>query len=73
LALFCVAAGFGALRTRILPRWIAIGALVAGAALAVNGCFVSTENVPALLLMALWSIAASVHLVRRAGRAEVST
>jgi hypothetical protein len=64
LAMFCLAAGSGALRTRILPRWLGLGGLVTGAALAVNACFTTSESVPALLLLALWCIAASVHLVR---------
>lgn len=64
LAMFCLAAGSGALRTRILPRWLGLCGLVTGAALAVNACFTTSESVPALLLLALWCIAASVHLVR---------
>jgi hypothetical protein len=73
LALFCLAAGVAALRTMALPRWLALGALVAGGGLAVNGCFLHTENVPALLLLAVWCLAASVHLVRAARRDPVST
>jgi hypothetical protein len=68
LALFCLAVGAGALRTRTLPRWLGVGALIAGASLAVNGCFRGTENVPALLLMALWCLLVSIHLTRAAVR-----
>lgn len=73
LALFCLAAGAAALRTSALPRWLAMGALVTGAGLAVNGCFLHTESVPAILLLALWCLAASVHLVRAARRGPVTT
>jgi hypothetical protein len=73
LALFALAAGAAALRTGAVPRWLGVGALVAGASLAVNGCFLHTENVPALLVLSLWCLLASVHLVRAARRDEVPT
>ena len=73
LAVFALAAGVAALRTGAVPRWLGIGALVAGASLAVNGCFLHTENVPALLVLSLWCLLASIHLVRAARRDEVST
>jgi hypothetical protein len=38
------------------------------AALAVNGAFLRTDVVPALLLFALWTLLASVHLLRRTWR-----
>lgn len=71
LALFGLAVGAAALLTRALPRWLAVGALVAGASLAVNGCFLRTENVPALLVLALWCLLSSVHLVRASRRDAV--
>ena len=71
LAVFALAAGAAAVRTRALPRWLGIGALVAGVSLAANGCFLHTENVPALLLLSLWCLVTSIHLVRTARRAEV--
>jgi hypothetical protein len=72
LALFALAVGAAALRTGALPRWLAGGALVTGAGLAVNGCFLHTENVPALLVLALWCLLVSIRLVRVARRGEVS-
>ena len=54
-----------AFRTRALPRWLAAGAAVTAAALAVNGAFLTTDFVPALLLFALWTVLASAHLLRR--------
>lgn len=73
LALFCLAAGLVALRTGALPAWLGVAALVAGAALAVNGCFRDTENVPALLLFALWCLVASVHQILAARRERTAT
>jgi len=35
------------------------------AALAVNGAFLTTEFVPALLLFLLWTVLTSAHLLRR--------
>jgi hypothetical protein len=68
LAVFCAAVAIVAFRTRILPRWLAAGAAVTAAALAVNGGFLGTSFVPALLLFALWTLLASVHLLRRTWR-----
>jgi hypothetical protein len=68
LALFCLAAGLAGLRSRALPRWLSIGALITGMSLAVNGCYRDTENVPALLAFALWCLVASLTLVRTARR-----
>jgi hypothetical protein len=73
LALFCLAVGAAALRCRALPRWVSIGALVTGASLAVNGCFRHTENVPAMLVLALWCLLASIHLVRASRRDDVTS
>jgi len=71
LALFCLAVGAVAVRTGALPRWLAFGALLAGVSLAVNGCFLHTENVPALLLLSLWCLLTSVHLMRAGQRDQV--
>jgi len=65
LAVFCAATAIVALRTHALPRWLATGAAVTAAALAVNGAFLTTGSVPALLLFLLWTLLASVHLLRR--------
>jgi hypothetical protein len=68
LAVFCAATAIVAFRTRALPRWLAAGAAVTAAALAVNGAFLGTGSVPALLLFLLWTVLASVHLLRRTWR-----
>jgi hypothetical protein len=64
LALFCAAVAIAALRTGVLPRWLGVGAAVTAGALAVNGAFLKSSFVPALLLFALWMLLASVHLTR---------
>ena len=69
LAVFCAATAIVAFRSRALPRWLAVGAAVTGAALAVNGAFLGTGSVPALLLFLLWTVLASVHQLRRTWRA----
>jgi hypothetical protein len=38
---------------------------VTAAALVVNGSFLGASSVPALLLFILWTLAASIYLVRR--------
>jgi hypothetical protein len=68
LAVFCSATAIVAFRSRALPRWLAIGATVTAAALAVNGVFLGTDAVPALLLFLLWTLLASLHLLRRTWR-----
>ena len=68
LAVFCAAVAIVGFRTRALPRWLASGAAVTAVALAVNGGFLGTDSVPALLLFALWILLASVHLLRRSWR-----
>jgi hypothetical protein len=65
LAVFCAATAIVAFRTHALPRWLATGAAVTAAALAVNGSFLTTSSVPALLLFLLWTLLASVHLLRQ--------
>jgi hypothetical protein len=71
LAVFCAAIAIVAFRTRALPRWLAAGAAVTAAALAINGAFLGTDSVPALLLFLLWTLLASVHLLRRTWRKPV--
>ena len=68
LAVFCAATAIIAFRARALPRWLAAGAAVTAAALAVNGAFLGTSSVPALLLFLLWALLASAHLLRRTWR-----
>jgi len=65
LAVFCAATAIVAFRARALPRWLGTGAVITAAALAVNGAFLGTGSVPALLLFLLWTLLASVHLLRR--------
>ena len=73
LALFGLAVGACALRSGVLPAWLGVGAVITGASLAVNGCFRGTENVPALLVLSLWCLLASAHLVRAALRGRATT
>lgn len=68
LAVFCAATAIVAFRTHALPRWLAGGAAVTAAALAVNGAFLGTGSVPALLLFLVWTLLASLHLLRRTWR-----
>jgi hypothetical protein len=65
LAVFCAATAIVTLQTRILPRWLGVGAAVTTVALLINGSFLNASFVPALLLFILWTLAASVYLVRR--------
>jgi hypothetical protein len=69
LAIACAAIAAAALRTAALPRWLAAGAALTAVALAVNGAFLEATFVPALLLFLVWTLAASIHLSRRAFRA----
>lgn len=71
LALFCAATAIAALRTRALPRWLGTGAAVTAAALVVNGGFFEASFVPALLLFLVWTLVASLYLVRRGSQASV--
>jgi hypothetical protein len=71
LAVFCAATAIVALRTAVLPRWLGAGAAVTAIALVVNGAFLEAGFVPALLLFIVWTLVASVHLVRRAWREPV--
>lgn len=64
LAVFCAATAVVAFRTRVLPRWLSAGAAVTAAALAVNGGFLGTGSVPAMLLFVLWTLLTSVLFVR---------
>jgi hypothetical protein len=68
LAVFCAATAILAFRTRILPRWLATGTAITGAALAINGGFLGAGSVPAMLLFALWALLTSAYLMRRAWR-----
>lgn len=65
LAIACAAVATVALRTRVLPRWLAVSAAVTAGALAVNAAFLEASFVPALLLFIVWTFVASVHLLRR--------
>jgi hypothetical protein len=65
LAAFCAATAILTLRTGALPRWLGAAAAFTAAALAINGAFLETSFLPALLLFIVWTLAASLHLVRR--------
>jgi hypothetical protein len=72
LAVFCGATAIVALRTGVLPRWLGAAAAVTAPALVVNGAFFTASFVPALLLFLVWTLAASVYLVRRDSRQPAS-
>jgi hypothetical protein len=61
-------------RTRVLPRWLRIGGAATAVVLAINGGFLYTDSAPGLLLFVLWTLVASVVLLRRAWgeRAQVT-
>jgi hypothetical protein len=71
LAVFCAATAIVVLRSGAMPAWLGIGAALTAAALGVNGAVVGATFVPAMILFMLWSLAASIHLVR-AGSARRS-
>jgi hypothetical protein len=66
LALLLAAVAVIVLRTRALPRWLGYGSAVTATALAVNAGFLYATVVPAFLLFALWTLAASVVLFVKA-------
>lgn len=68
LAVFCAATAIVVSRTRVLPRWLSAGAAITAAALAINGGFLSTDSVPAMLLFVLWTLLTSMVLLRRSWR-----
>ena len=72
LAVCCAAIAVLAFRSRALPRWLAVGAGITAAALAVNGAFIQTSSVPAMLLFVLWTLLASGYLTIRAWRATAA-
>jgi hypothetical protein len=72
LAVFSVLTAVVALRTRALPAWLGIGAAVTDVALAVNSAVVGASFVPAMLVLLLWSLLASIHLVRAAAPQRVT-
>ena len=65
LALLLAVVAVVSLRTAVLPRWLGIAAAVTAAALAINASAPTTDNVPALLLFVLWTLAPSVTLYRK--------
>lgn len=66
LALMLAVVAVVTLRTAVLPRWLGIAAAITAAALTINGSATTTDNVPALLLFVLWTLAASITLYRKA-------
>jgi hypothetical protein len=72
LAVCCAAIAVLAFRTRVLPRWLAAGAGITALALAVNGAFIQTSSVPAMLLFILWTLLASGYLTLQAWRARAA-
>lgn len=65
LAICLSAVAIIALRTHVLPRWIAAFAAVTAIALVINGGFVFASFMPALLLFLLWTLVTGVVLLRR--------
>jgi hypothetical protein len=63
LGIFTAATAVVAVRGRALPRWLAVGTGVTSLSLFVNGCFLKTSFVPALLVFALWTLLTSLNLV----------
>ena len=72
LAVCCAAIAVLAFRTRALPRWLAAGAGITAVALAVNGAFIQTTSVPAMLLFVLWTLLASGYLTFQAWRGRAA-
>jgi hypothetical protein len=64
LAAFCALTAVVALRTGTLPAWLGVGAGITAAALAVNGAVIGASFVPAIVVFMVWSLVASIHLVR---------
>ncbi len=60
------------LKTRVLPLWLGVLAVLTAAACLVNGTFLDAEFGPAFLLFLLWVIIASIVLTLRAGRVAVT-
>jgi hypothetical protein len=73
LAICCTAIAVLAFRSRALPRWLAAGAGLTAAALAVNGAVLQTTSVPAMLLFLLWTLLASGYLTIQAVRTRTAT
>jgi uncharacterized membrane protein YhaH (DUF805 family) len=65
LAILCAATAVLAWRTHALPRWIAAISAITAAGLVLNGAFLQTASVPALLLFIAWTLATSIHMLRR--------
>jgi len=72
LALMLTAIAILTLRTRLLPRWLGIGAATAATAAAIYAVYTSfninTNFGPALLLWALWTLTTSITLLRKTRR-----
>jgi hypothetical protein len=68
LALFSAGVAIVALRRHALPRSLGAGWALTAVALAVNGCFVTADFVPGLLLFIVWTLVTSLYLTRRAWR-----
>jgi len=65
LAAFCAAVAIEALRSRALPRTLAIAAAVVAIALIANASLLGTAAVPAFLLFLLWALVTSGYLLFR--------
>jgi hypothetical protein len=57
------------LKTRVLPLWLGLLAVITALACLVNGMFLDAEFGPAFLLFLLWVTIASIVLTLRVGRA----
>jgi hypothetical protein len=65
-ALLLAVVAIVSLRSAALPRWLGIAAALTSAALLINSSAPTTDNVPALLLFVLWTLAASITMYRKA-------
>lgn len=65
LAILTAAVAVSTFATRVLPQWSGWLATVATIALLANSLFLESQNVPALLLFILWTLATSVRLLIR--------
>lgn len=68
LGLCCAGTAATILRTRVLPRWVGLGAAVTAAALVINGSLIGASFVPALPVFLLWTLLTSLYLLRASWR-----
>jgi hypothetical protein len=69
LGLMLAAVALATIHTQVLPRWLSYGAGLTAVALIVNGTYNlynHSGSIPAFLLFLLWTLIASIVLIRRA-------